>query len=78
MKSPPKLKFKKKSKKDDLLKEKEGLEEKMNSVKSLINFMDKKLKAGDIDKKSYEKRINQLKSDLKKAQSRIEEINKEL
>jgi predicted nucleic acid-binding Zn-ribbon protein len=40
--------------------------------------MDKKLKAGDIDKKSYEKRINQLKSDLKKAQSRIEEINKEL
>ena len=78
LKSPPKLKFKKKSKKDDLLKEKEGLEEKMNSVKSLINFMDKKLKAGDIDKKSYEKRINQLKSDLKKAQSRIEEINKEL
>ena len=78
LKSPPKLKFKKKSKKDDLLKEKEGLEEKMNSVKSLINFMYKKLKAGDIDKKSYEKRINQLKSDLKKAQSRIEEINKEL
>ncbi|MFW9952862.1 MAG: hypothetical protein ACFFKA_22300 [Candidatus Thorarchaeota archaeon] len=78
LKAPPKLKFKKKIKKDDLLAEKKTLEDKLNSVKSLMNFMDKKLKAGDIDKKSYEKRITQLKSDMKKAQSRIEEINKEL
>ncbi|MFW9949693.1 MAG: hypothetical protein ACFFKA_06170 [Candidatus Thorarchaeota archaeon] len=78
LKSPPKLKFKKKPKKDELLSEKQALEDKLNSVRSLINFMDKKLKAGEIDKKSYEKRIAQLKSDLKKAQTRIEEINKEL
>ncbi|NHJ25091.1 MAG: hypothetical protein EAX89_10975 [Candidatus Lokiarchaeota archaeon] len=78
LKSAPKLRFKKKTKKEDLIAEKNGLEDKLNSIKSLINFMDKKLKAGSIDKKSYEKRITQLKTDLKKVQSRIEEINKEL
>jgi len=78
LKSAPKLRFKKKTKKEDLIAEKNGLEDKLNSIKSLINFMDKKLKAGSIDKKSYDKRISQLKTDLKKVQSRIEEINKEL
>jgi hypothetical protein len=78
LKLSPKLRLKKKTKKDDLLAEKKGLEAKLNSVKSLINFMDKKLKAGDIDQKSYEKRLTQLKADLKKAQARIDEINKDL
>jgi hypothetical protein len=78
LKSPPKLRFKKKSKKDDLLVEKKGLEEKLNSVKSLTSLIDKKLKAGDMDQKSYDKRITQLKADLKKIQTRIDEINKEL
>lgn len=64
-----------KRKKKDLIAEREGLEGKVNSVQNLLDFIEKKHKAGQIDKKDYEKRIDQLKKDLKKTQERIEEIN---
>jgi len=75
LKPVPKPK-KKKRKKKDLIAEREGLEGKVNSVRNLLDFIEKKHKAGQIDKKDYEKRIDQLKKDLKKTQDRIEEINK--
>jgi len=76
IKPVPKLKSKKKQKKKDLITEKEALESKLNSVKNLLDFVEKKHKAGTINKKDYEKRINQLKADISKTQERIDEINK--
>ncbi len=69
---------KKKPKKSELLTEKKSLENKINSVKNLIEFVEKKHDAGDLDNDSYKKRINQLKSDLKKTQDQIDEVNKML
>jgi len=74
-KSTSSTKSKKKPSKSDLLVEKKSLEAKSNSVKSLIEFVEKKYEAGDLDDKSYTKRINQLKADLKKVQKRLDEIN---
>ena len=71
-------KSKKKPKKSELLSEKKSLENKINSVKNLIEFVEKKHEAGDLDDGSFKKRINQLKSDLKKTQNKIDEINKML
>lgn len=68
-------KSKKKPKKSELLAEKKNLESKINSVKNLLDFVQKKHEAGDLDDKSFQKRITQLKTDLKKAQNRIDEIN---
>ena len=69
-------KSKKKPKKSELLTEKKSLENKINSVKNLIEFVEKKHDAGDLDDDSFKKRMNQLKNDLKKTQNNIDEINK--
>lgn len=74
----PKPHTKKKVKKKDLLAEKKGLESKLNSVRNLLDFVEKKYKAGQMDKKSYEKRASQLKNDLKATKNKIEEIDKQL
>lgn len=76
IKPVPKLKPKKKQKKKDLITEKDALESKLNSVHNLLDFVEKKHKEGTIDKKDYEKRINQLKADINRTQERIDEINK--
>lgn len=78
LKPAPKPKTKKKVKKKDLLAEKKGLESKLNSVRNLLDFVEKKYKAGQMDKKSYEKRAGQLKNDLKATKNKIEEIDKQL
>jgi len=78
LKSAPKPHSKKKVKKKDLLAEKKGLESKLNSVRNLLDFVEKKYKAEQMDKKSYEKRASQLKNDLKATKDKIEEIEKKL
>ncbi|GAI60710.1 unnamed protein product, partial [marine sediment metagenome] len=77
-KTTPKPHTKKKVKKKELLAEKKGLESKLNSVRNLLDFVEKKYKAGQMDKKSYEKRADQLKNDLKTTKNKIEEIDKQL
>ena len=69
---------KKKKSKQELKEEKQSLQSKVNTVKNLIDFVEKKHDSGTLDDRSYEKRITQLKADLKKAQDRIEEIDKKL
>jgi hypothetical protein len=78
LKPAPKPQTKKKVKKKDLLAEKKGLESKLNSVRNLLDFVEKKYKAGQMDKKSYEKRADQLKNDLKATKNKIDEIYKQL
>ena len=78
LKPLPKPKSAKKLKKKDLLAEKKALKGKLNSVKNLIDFIEKKYASKQMDKKSYEKRVSQLKNDLKKTQNKIEEIDKQL
>jgi len=68
----------KKAKKSDLVNQKNALENKLGSVKNLIAFIEKKYASKQMDKKSYEKRVSQLKSDLKKTQDKIDEIEKQL
>jgi hypothetical protein len=68
----------KKMKKKELIEHKNALESKLNSVKNLIDFIEKKYASKQMDKKSYEKRISQLKSDLKTTQEKIDEIDKQL
>ncbi|MCJ7650539.1 MAG: hypothetical protein MUP85_18165, partial [Candidatus Lokiarchaeota archaeon] len=67
---------KKKPKKSELLSQKNSLEGKLNSVKNLLDFVEKKHTAGELDNESYAKRVKQLKSDIKKTQSEIDDINK--
>ncbi|MFX0012227.1 MAG: hypothetical protein ACFE9R_18080 [Candidatus Hermodarchaeota archaeon] len=74
----PKPKSGKKVKKSDLIEHKNALESKLNSVRNLIEFIEKKYSSKQMDKKSYEKRISQLKSDLKTTQDKIDEIDKQL
>jgi len=78
LKPVPKPKSVKKTKKKDLSAEKKTLEGKLNSVRNLIDFIEKKYASKQMDKKSYEKRVSQLKNDLKKTQNRIEEIDRQL
>jgi len=78
LKPAPKPQTKKKVKKKDLLAEKKGLESKLNSVRNLLDFVEKKYKAGQMDNKSYEKRADQLKNDLKATKNKIDEIDKKL
>jgi len=79
LKPKPKPKpLSKKTKKKDLLAEKKALGGKLNSVKNLIDFIEKKYASKQIDKKSYEKRVSQLKNDLKTTQNKIEEIDRQL
>jgi len=74
----PKAKITKKVKKRDLAAEKKAMEGKLNSVKNLLDFLEKKHNSGGMDDKSYEKRSSQLKSDLIATQKRIDEIDKKL
>ena len=74
----PKAKITKKVKKRDLVAEKKAMEGKLNSVKNLLDFLEKKHNSGDMNDKSYKKRSNQLKSDLIATQNRIDEIDKKL
>ena len=74
----PKAKKTKKVKKSDLAAEKKAMEGKLNSVKNLLDFLEKKHNSGEMDEKSYEKRSNQLKSDLIATQDRIDKIDKKL
>ena len=78
LKPVPKPNSGKKAKKNDLINQKNALENKLNSVKNLIDFIDKKYASKQMDKKSYEKRNSQLKSDLKTTQNKIDEIEKQL
>jgi len=70
-----KEKPKKKLKKKELKAEREALESKLNSMRNLLDFIEKKYQAGTMDKKSYEKRTSQLKVDLKKTEKKLDEIN---
>ncbi len=78
LKPVPKLKSSKKPKKKDLIDQKNALKSKLDSVKNLIDFIEKKYASKQMDKKSYEKRISQLKIDLKTTQNKIDEIEKQL
>ncbi len=78
LKPAPKSNPKRKVKKKDLIAEKKALDGKLNSVRNLLDFIEKKHTSGQMDKKSYEKRSSQLKSDLITTQSKIDEINKKL
>ncbi|MFX1237986.1 MAG: hypothetical protein ACFFAS_03925 [Promethearchaeota archaeon] len=60
----------------DLKPERESLGSKVKSVKELIEFTEKKHKAGEIDEKIYKKQIKKLKSDLSKTQDRIKALDK--
>lgn len=71
----PSDKPKKKLKKKELKAEKEALESKVNSMRNLLDFIEKKFQAGSMDKKSYQKRTVQLKEDLKKTEKKLDEIN---
>ena len=74
----PKSTITKKVKKKDLMAEKKAMEGKLNSVRNLLDFLEKKHNSGDMDDKLYEKRTNQLKNDLISTQNRIDEIDKDL
>lgn len=71
----PSDKPKKKLKKKELKAERDALESKLNSMRNLLDFIEKKYQAGSMDKKAYEKRTGQLKIDLKKTQKKLDEIN---
>ncbi len=68
--------LKKKPKKSELLSQKNILENKLNSFKNLLDFVEKKHSAGEIDDDSYKKRVKQLKSDIKITQNQIDDVNK--
>ncbi len=61
---------------ENLEPERENLGTKVKSVKELIEFIEKKHDAGELDDKSYKKQIKKLKSDLNKSQDRIKAIDK--
>jgi hypothetical protein len=75
VKFSPSDKPKKKLKKKELKVERDALESKLNSMRNLLDFIEKKYQAGSMDKKAYEKRTGQLKLDLKKTQKKLDEIN---
>jgi hypothetical protein len=78
LKPVPKAKDTGKVKKRDLVAEKKALESKLNSVRTLLDFIEKKHDSGQMDEKSFEKRASQLKSDLITTQNKIDEIDKKL
>ena len=78
LKPVPKATVTGKIKKRDLVTEKKALESKLNSVRTLLDFIEKKHDSGQMDEKSFEKRASQLKSDLITTQNKIDEIDKKL
>ncbi|MCF2138606.1 MAG: hypothetical protein K9W44_00955 [Candidatus Lokiarchaeota archaeon] len=65
-----------KKSKEDLKKELETLENKLNSIKNLREFVEKKHDEGTLTDKRYEKQIKKLDTDKNTAQARIQEILK--
>ena len=64
--------------KEEIDAEIESLGNKMNSIKNLTSFVEKKFSSGKLSKKNYDKQIKKLASDLKKTQNKIEELTQEL
>ena len=56
----------------------ESLGNKMNSIKNLTSFVEKKFSSGKLSKKNYDKQTKKLSSDLKKTQDKIDELTQEL
>ncbi len=67
-----------KKSKEELDAEIESLGNKMNSIKNLTSFVEKKFSSGKLSKKNYDKQTKKLASDLKKTQIRIDELTQEL
>ncbi len=64
--------------KEELLEEKQNLENKLNSIRNLSEFVDKKFKSGKLEEKGYQKQKQKLEKDLNKAISRLAEIQKSI
>ncbi|MHA1522255.1 MAG: hypothetical protein ACTSRK_18940 [Promethearchaeota archaeon] len=62
--------------KEELLEEKQNLENKLNSIKNLSEFVDKKFKSGKLKEDGYEKQKKKLDKDSLKANTRLAEIQK--
>jgi len=64
--------------KDEYDAEIESLGNKLNSIKNLTSFVEKKFSSGKLSKKNYDKQTKKLSSDLKKTQDKIAELTQEL
>ncbi len=64
--------------KDSLKSELDGLENKLNSIRNLMTFVEKKFASGNLSKINYEKQIKKLESDSKRTRYRIDEIRAQL
>ncbi|UYP47192.1 hypothetical protein NEF87_003477 [Candidatus Lokiarchaeum ossiferum] len=62
--------------KEELKAEHESLENKLNSIRNLSAFVEKKFASGNLTQKNYEKQLKKLESDSKKTRYRIDEIEK--
>lgn len=60
--------------KEELQAEQESLENKLNSIRNLSAFVEKKFASGNLTQKNYEKQLKKLESDSKKTRYRIDEI----
>lgn len=70
-----KVKEEKKPKsKEELLEEKDNLENKLNSIRNLSEFVEKKYTSGKLNKVRYEKQIKKLETDSKNSEERLKEI----
>ncbi len=67
-----------KKNKEELDAEIESLGNKLNSIKNLTSFVEKKFSSGKLSKKNFDKQNKKLSSDLKKTQNKIEELKQEL
>ncbi len=77
-KSAMEAELKLKKSKDELEAEIESLENKLKSINNLSAFVEKKFSSGKLSKSNYDKQNKKLKSDLKKTQIKIDELNEEL
>ncbi|MHA1675055.1 MAG: hypothetical protein ACTSYI_15670, partial [Promethearchaeota archaeon] len=64
--------------KEELLEEKQNLENKMNSIKNLSEFVEKKFKSGKLEEAGYIKQTKKLDKDINKANLQLAEIQKSL
>ncbi|QEE15330.1 hypothetical protein DSAG12_01155 [Promethearchaeum syntrophicum] len=56
----------------------ESLRNKLNSIKNLTSFVEKKFSSGKLSKKNYDKQTKKLSTDLKETQNKIDELTQEL
>ena len=56
----------------------ESLRNKLNSIKNLTAFVEKKFSSGKLSKKNYDNQIKKLSSDLKETQNKIDDLTQEL